>query len=444
MAFGKFHLVSKSFQKGTWLVYQAVEVALERPVELRLHGRFLEEGSPDEALFIRRSRALAELDHAHILSVLDFGIEDRKGYITAPPREAASLQFMFAQGELAEVDLDARLASGVALLDALETMHAIPMVHGAVAADTVFWDRKRGFAYFAWFPVFEDAATEFSCQVVPLPSGFDGVRADLYRLGAVLHRLLTGVDPAVRVGAPGDSAARCPDGTGSHLEAFLTRALTQRPDKAYQTAAEAKADLARARHVVQVASALSNQPEDETREPVEVVPETLLSEAVSRQRDRATPPPPATSGLLNLAAVIGAGVLLFVAGLLAHPLFFQDAAPRAPQRAAAAAPAPPRPATPQPPRPAPKVTRSSLANAGALRPLEGAGPTGHEDFLDRWGKLRNFVLAMPPRQRRQVVGYRQLVELRRRFARDPDGACASLDGFLGAARGYRPPPPGAG
>ncbi len=460
VVFGKFRLETARFTKGTWVVYQATEALLERPVELRLHGRLLLPGSEDERTFVRRMRELAALDHPNILSVLDFGVEGQKGYVTAIPRDSVSLLYLLSKSEVTRLDEVDRIRGAAGLAQALRTMHAAGMVHGAIASDTVFWDQRRGFPYFAWFPVFEDAATEFSGKVVPLPRGFEGVRADIYRLSWVLHELLAGAAPSMAA-APGGKS------TGSRrLDSALevvAEGLRSRAEEGWQSS-EALALALEAVVAVPVLEPRDEAPDEVPPAGPGSTPDATAGDA-ARTLDSTDLPvrsllpapghpeaSPVTPGRL-VAALCGVLLALVMvkrwtrpagdpappvvvgrplAGPVASP---PGGSPRPGSRepgVAGGSPGVRAPATSIPAetgvRPPPPILDLGPAIPEPLRRLHLEGPTTSETFDARWRRLETIVMGRAPGERR--VGLRQLVDLRTRFRRQPQASCRILDHYV--------------
>lgn len=440
VAFGKFRILAKKFSRGSWTVHEATEVQLDRPVELRTYSNRLPKDSEFEKQFIATLTRIAGFDHPHIGNVLDLGVVMERGYYTTSPRDAVPLAEAFPEKLLDGIPEDQLIQHAVGLVAALETMHSAGFVHGALGPDAIYWDKKRCFPYITWFPIRAKNGDEFRFTLPPVPAGFEGNAADLFRMAGVVHQMLTGTAPLADPGAVGTTAAVNVPGGIEGVYEVLSQALAVDPAAAFPDAASMRAALEKTlgKHRVRL--------ELEKSVSSMVIPQEVLEAALAkkreqkkRQRAEQGVTPAEAPYVSPLEGPGGAPALkiaggLMVVGLLAAPFLWGEAPP----------PPPPPPPTTRPPptlrpvatrpatgsAPATGTTSTPAAPASGLAALKDAGPTGEDNFLDRWNTVKTWILALPPAKRKNPFSYGNLVQLRSEFKRDAIGACQKLDDLI--------------
>lgn len=211
------YAVGKAIVEGrTSTIYEARDTALQRTVALRVLHR---EHQPQPAQilgFIREVQITAQLTHAGILPVFDFGLDDEIGlYCATRFLEGQSLADLLAgmasgDPEAPHASLNALLLIFLKACDALSLAHSRGVIHGALRPEAIIFGRfgevfvdHWGFAKItappgAESPVVHAPATTATAPVsrysAPEQAGNADTldpRADVYALGAVLFRLLT-------------------------------------------------------------------------------------------------------------------------------------------------------------------------------------------------------------------------------------------------------------
>ena len=235
---------------GMGVVYRARDLALERPVALKLVAPELAADPRFRERFLRESRLAAAIEHPHMLPVHAAGEEDGALYLV----------MRFVEGE----DLKTRLerdgpmesAAAVALVtqiaSALDAAHAKGLVHRDVKPGNVLI-ASSGESYLCDFGLTKPMAAERSLTesgqflgtldyVAPEQikgTDVDG-RADQYALGCVLYECLAGAPPfrdssgmavmwAHLHDQPPSLHERCGE-LSPAFEAVLARALAKEPD----------------------------------------------------------------------------------------------------------------------------------------------------------------------------------------------------------------------
>jgi len=192
------------------VVHQAEELALGRPVALKVirpehaaEARFRER-------FRRESMSAASIDHPNVVPILDAGEENGVPYITMRLVEGTDLQALLASSGPLEPDRAARIVRQVAA--ALDAAHARGLVHRDVKPANVLLARGDH-VYLSDFGLAKrsDEAGGLTRQgsivaraeyVAPEQIREDRVDAlsDVYTLGCLLYESVTGEAPYARSG----------------------------------------------------------------------------------------------------------------------------------------------------------------------------------------------------------------------------------------------------
>lgn len=440
VAFGKFRVLEKLGARGSWILYDVLEVAQDRKVELRVYSNRLSEGSEKETAFLDTLKALAAIDHSHVLGIWDLGVVMEKGYYTVPPRDAISLREALIERDLDILDEVERLEAAVQLCRALQSIHDAGFTHGAISSESVYWDRRRGFAYISWIPILERNNSEFRFDLGPVPKGYEGKSEDIYRLASILHHILLGTQPLVGDDVTGASAAvNVPGGIEGAFE-VLEQGLRQDPTQNFPEIADLAKQLDRTLSKQRVRAELEKSVSSM------VIPQEVLEAALKKKKEQkkrrqaqdgispaeAVYESPLASLNLSQNPLVGlAAVLILVMGL--GSLFLGSGGTSEVQVASAPTKRPP-PKRPAPksstPKPKIELPKKKSQKKEDIHSLKGASATSGQDFLDRWGILKTWILSLPPSKRRQLFTYGTLVRLRAKFKKDEYQACRKLDDLI--------------
>ena len=378
---GKYRLDRVLGQGGMGTVWRAEHVELGSPVALKVMAPALAGDAAARARFRREARAAARLRHPHVVLVHDFGEHERAPYLVMELLQGETLQ--------QELDREGRLQPArVAELvrqaaDALGAAHAEGIVHRDVKPSNLFVcpDQDGPTLKILDFGIARAALDDEGGSVTrsgviigspafmsPEQASGDPVNhtGDLWSLGAVAYRMLTGAEPfggrtvtetlaRIRAGkfkSPSLLVGELP----RRLDAFFVRAFALDAEKRFATAEEFGSAFLAAADEARAPAALGR---DHTTQ--------ILS--VDRSKTR--------SARIVLAVVLGAG--------LALAWFAWRAPPRAaPSREASTKAAPP-------PRVAPQV-------APAVTSLQASEPSAREPPSD---------VATPPAQVDMAPGARR-------------------------------------
>ncbi|CAN5626404.1 hypothetical protein BH20ACT17_BH20ACT17_19010 [soil metagenome] len=193
---------------GMSTVYRAFDTLLERQVAIKLMHREIARDSDQLERFRREARAVAQLNHAHVVGVIDAGEEGDSEYPTP------YIVFEYVEGETlkARIRRNGRLAVSESIAYAIEiargldVAHDRGIVHRDVKPQNVLID-EEGAARVTDFGIARSlhqegltadgrvlGTTDYVSPEQALGHAVSG-QSDLYSLGVVLFEMLTGDVP---------------------------------------------------------------------------------------------------------------------------------------------------------------------------------------------------------------------------------------------------------
>lgn len=251
---------------GMARVYLAQDLETHEPVAVKvLHVSFHKDGTARER-FLREARAVAGLQHQNIVRILDTGERgDGAPYLV--------MEYLFGESLGDYLRREKKIAASLAVpilcrtASALAAAHAAGIVHRDVKPDNLFLLGEPGDPYdvklldFGFAKLRESNTTaagmtmgtpEYMAPEQALSDPVDP-RTDIYSLGAVMVRMLTGELP-FRAGDDAELLARVvldpvvpprerDASIDPRLAAILLTAMRKRPANRYATMREMKADL---------------------------------------------------------------------------------------------------------------------------------------------------------------------------------------------------------
>ncbi len=213
---GRYRLDAQIGHGGMSTVYRAFDTVLERQVAIKLMHREIASDSDQLERFRREARAVAQLNHPHIVRVIDAGewdaheqeghpgIELGTPYIVLEHVEGETLKQLIRRD--APLDVPTVLAYGIELARALGAAHAQEIVHRDVKPQNVLLSEEGG-AKITDFGIARTLSeegltmdgrvlgtTDYVSPEQALGQAVTG-QSDLYSLGVVLYEMLTGKVP---------------------------------------------------------------------------------------------------------------------------------------------------------------------------------------------------------------------------------------------------------
>ncbi|HUF31510.1 MAG TPA: serine/threonine-protein kinase [Gemmatimonadaceae bacterium] len=255
---GRFSLDRELGRGGMGIVYLARDVALDRPVAIKLLPPALAEDAARRARFVREARIAASLSHPHIVPI--HAVEERDDlvwFVMAFVDGETLGERVRRAGPLGSQEA-ARILREVAW--ALGHAHAHGTVHRDVKPDNILLERGTGRAMVTDFGIAraaDDDAGEGTGQRAGTPQYMSpeqaagepaDARSDLYSLGVTMYFALAGRLPfdgatavallAQHVGAPVPRLSEAPRAVPLALALAVERCLAKAPDERFARAEE--------------------------------------------------------------------------------------------------------------------------------------------------------------------------------------------------------------
>ncbi|MCD6727865.1 MAG: serine/threonine protein kinase [Solirubrobacteraceae bacterium] len=434
---------------GMGVVYEATQLALGRRVAVKVISPALAHDSEFRERFSREARLAASLHHPGIVDVHDAGEQDGVLYLVMRYVEGTDLRSVLREEQRLPERRAVRIAAQVA--SALDAAHAAGIVHRDVTPSNVLLSGEGAgeralLTDFGLVKHLETTGATRSGQWLGTaafvsPEALRGEpldgRADVYALGCVLHRMLTGEVPfpresdaatiAAHLHDPAPSPSRLVD-VDPAFDDVVARALAKEPGERFASAGElaAAAQAALDGHATaaeaEAAGSLARTPvapatTESTRRMTPAAQPPVNSSPGARRRPRSdaprTAPPWLARGSSRRASLIVLASLLALAvaasaGAALDRVLRDDASPRRSVRRA----------IPRVPAP---VTLTSYATAAYAAQVP-AGWRPVADDVDRGDFNESRWRAPEPSRAELVIAYRA-------------GSTASPGGIAEAARG---------
>jgi tRNA A-37 threonylcarbamoyl transferase component Bud32/MFS family permease len=236
---------------GMGAVYKARQRGLDRIVALKILPPEVGRDPTFAERFEREARALAKLNHPHVVTVHDVDkTKDGLYFIIMEYVDGVNLRHAIKAGSLASQDA---LAIVSQICDALQYAHDAGVVHRDIKPENILLDR-RGQVKIADFGLAKllgqdaDASLTHTHQIMGTlrymaPEQMEGThhvdhRADIYSLGVLFYELLTGELPIGRFAPPSKKVH-----IDVRLDEVVLRALEKEPDLRYQQVSEVKTGM---------------------------------------------------------------------------------------------------------------------------------------------------------------------------------------------------------
>jgi serine/threonine-protein kinase len=201
---GRFRLEEQVGSGGMSSVYRAFDPTLERHVAIKLMHRDISNDADQLERFRREARAVAQLNHPHVVTVIDAGEDDGAPFIVFEYVEGETLKDRIRR--LGRLPVAEAVAYAVEIGRALECAHEHMLVHRDVKPQNVLID-PDGRAKVTDFGIARSLEAQGLTATGRVLGTTDYVspeqalghevtaQSDIYSLGIVLYEMLTGETP---------------------------------------------------------------------------------------------------------------------------------------------------------------------------------------------------------------------------------------------------------
>jgi predicted Ser/Thr protein kinase len=236
---------------GMGAVYKARQPGLDRLVALKILPPEASASAGFTERFTREARALARLNHPHIVTVYDFGQSHGLYYLIMEYVDGVNLRGLIQSKEITP---EQALQIVPQICEALQFAHDEGIVHRDIKPENILVNKKGrvkiadfGLAKLLGRKVPETTLTGpwqvmgtfhyMAPEQMENPPAVDH-RADIYALGVVFYEMLTGELPLGRFAPPSQKVQ-----VDVRLDQIVLRAMEREPERRYQHASEVKTEV---------------------------------------------------------------------------------------------------------------------------------------------------------------------------------------------------------
>ncbi len=250
----RYRIIAMLGHGGMGAVYKARDTRLDRTVAIKILPEELARNPVILSRFEREAKSLAALDHPNIVKIHDYGFTTGGSpFFVMEFVKGDDIQSLRNRGTL---DLRTALTMVSQVCDAIAYAHERKIIHRDIKPANVIVD-ERGRTKVADFGLAKLLETDtrphhqpdltitgqvMGTPVYMAPEQESGApvdhRTDIYALGVMLYNLLTGTPPRGAWSLPSELAP-----VDARLDQIVLRALQEKPEARYQSAAEFREDI---------------------------------------------------------------------------------------------------------------------------------------------------------------------------------------------------------
>ena len=200
--FANFILLSQLGKGGMGAVYKAYDETLGRTVALKVMQQSIGQDRAFVEQFLQEARALAAINHPHIVQIYSYGEENGQPYIVMELVDGNRLDHL--QEKHKALDEAFVLQTAVQVIQGLQAANAAGMTHGDIKPANILYD-KAGSAKVADFGLArfkgerpkpgEVWGTPYYVAPEVVKGQAPDAGSDIYSLGGTLYHVLTGEPP---------------------------------------------------------------------------------------------------------------------------------------------------------------------------------------------------------------------------------------------------------
>jgi serine/threonine protein kinase len=274
IANGRYHVLRALGEGGMGQVFLAMQIAMEREVALKVMRPQLASDAKAVERFYREARNASKVSHPNVAQVIEFGpAEDGLLFMAMEYIQGESLSAELTRTPILQpmrvVDIVRQVADG------LQAVHDAGITHRDLKPDNIMLRRNRAggeivkVVDFGIAKIDADQAQHVTTTGVVIgtpaymsPEQLRGLtadhRSDVYSLGLVAFKMLTGAQPFAEITGLESIASRLTDqprrladanqgrNWGAELEGVIARVLANDLDARYQNATEFARELEKA------------------------------------------------------------------------------------------------------------------------------------------------------------------------------------------------------
>ena len=263
---GKYELLERVGRGGMAYVYKAYQPTVDRYVAIKVLHSHLAEDETFLERFRREAQSLGSLRHPHIVSVIDFDVEDGWYYMVMDFIKGQTLEAMLDRRGRLPVDEALHLTAQLA--GALDYAHARGRIHRDIKPGNVMFADDAGqhpvITDFGLTRLLDNATITLSGTIAGTPAYMSpeaargekvDARGDIYSLGVILYEMVTGQRPYAGetplsvimklVLEPLPPALSINPDLPPAVDEIISKATAKQPEDRYQSAAEFQAALER-------------------------------------------------------------------------------------------------------------------------------------------------------------------------------------------------------
>jgi predicted Ser/Thr protein kinase len=260
---GQYQIVQELGRGGMAVVYKAYQPSLTRYVAIKVLPPQLSFDEDFVERFVREARGAAMLHHPNIITIHDVSEQDGIHYFVMEYLTGKTLDAVLG-GQPMPLPRISRIIDQVA--DALDHAHSQGLLHRDIKPSNICVDEARGdhvvLMDFGLVRAGQDSKLTKTGMIVGTPEYMSpeqaqgeevDYRTDIYSLGVVLYRMLTGTAPFVRstpaavllahVAYEPPPVSQINPSVPKPVEAVVLKAMAKDRDQRYQSAGQLARDL---------------------------------------------------------------------------------------------------------------------------------------------------------------------------------------------------------